>query len=279
VRWANDDPNPTAVINKKRQALDAVESAAMAAWEALDPEEKRTRLAVAQQARARKVSAVAAAMPEMLLQGSAGGDALQGSSSRQQFDDWRGIPGRELEPVQQTAAAQQQEQQQQQGDDGSWTDVQWAEYAAADPEAYAQWQQYYYGQQEQQQQGAWYEGWRQRHRPEAAGAAAAAAADGSATAAAGGEAVDAAGGGVLGLLAGYGSGSESGDEEAEQPTAPHHHHQQLQPAEQQQQQDAAQDTGQDTAQSAGQDPAQDAPDAVQNAEHLSLDEQQQQHAL
>eukprot|EP00883_Tetradesmus_obliquus_P015807 jgi/Sobl393_1/8964/SZX79374.1 len=152
VRWANDDPNPTAVINKRRQALDAVESAALAAWDALPPEEKRARLAVAQQARARKVSAVAAAMPEFLLQGSGGADMLQGSSSRQQFDDWRGIPGRELEQQQQqqhelAQNEEQQQQQQQQGVEGSWTDAQWAEYYAANPEAAAQWHHYYSQQQ------------------------------------------------------------------------------------------------------------------------------------
>jgi len=48
-----------AVIGRKREALDAAEEAAMAAWEALPPEEKRARLALAQAARARKVSAVA----------------------------------------------------------------------------------------------------------------------------------------------------------------------------------------------------------------------------
>jgi hypothetical protein len=212
------------VFNKKRQALDAVESAALAAWEALPPDEKRARLAGAQQARARIVSAVAAAMPEVLLQGSEGADVLQGSSSRQQFDDWRGIPGKELEQQQQQqhATAQDEEQQQQQEVEGSWTDAQWAEYYAANPEAYAQWQQHYGQQQQQQQQeqsqqGAWYEGWRQRHRPEASNGRAAAAAAAqqpvavSSSKAAAAEPGESAGG--LGLLAGYGSGSESDDDQ------------------------------------------------------------------
>eukprot|EP00775_Hariotina_reticulata_P011684 gene11684-11827_t len=93
VRWANDDPNPVAVIGRKREALDAAEEAAMAAWEALPSEEKRARLALAQAARARKVSAVADSLPPALL--DVGEHERLGYDGRAGFDVWRGKPGAE----------------------------------------------------------------------------------------------------------------------------------------------------------------------------------------
>ncbi|KAF8069391.1 cwc2 [Scenedesmus sp. PABB004] len=177
VCWAHEDPNPVAVIGRKRSALDAAEAAALEAWEALPPEEKRARLAMAQQARARKLTEVADSMPQQLL---APPPADGGGNSRQQFDEWRGIPGAELqagggEPRQaaaQGAAEQQQQQQQRQpAADAAAHAAAWEAYHAQQTALQQQQQE------EQQGPGAWYKGWRQRaHAPGGGGAAAAAGA-------------------------------------------------------------------------------------------------------
>lgn len=205
MRWAYDDPNPVAVIGRKRHALDAAEAAAMSVWDALPAEEKRARIAMAQQARAQRVSAVAAALPEPLLAASATGGSIADDS----FDAWRGFEGRSQ---QQTEQQQQQEEQDQ--------------HPAADPQAAAAaWEAYYaqYAEQQQQQQheqateqaaaagpGSWFQGWRQRHKPDTF-----AGTDDAAAGAEGGKgagqpaAKETADAGGLGLLAGYGSDSES----------------------------------------------------------------------
>jgi hypothetical protein len=253
VRWAYDDPNPVAVVGRKRQAMDAVEAAGMAAWDALPPEEKRARLAIAHQARAQRVSAVASALPEPLMAAAAAGAYAADDS----YDAWRGLSsGSDLhlqeQGWQQPAAAAagaggaadpgvckegglQEQQVQEAGVQGS-TDAQDA--AAAWQEYFAQWgqhqqQQQQQGGQEQGQgpagnqavggkasgQGSWFQGWRQRHKPQTLADAveAAAGANGAAGAAPAGTqegetAEDSGGsGGGLGLLAGYGSDSDSGD--------------------------------------------------------------------
>lgn len=287
VRWANDDPNPVAVIGRKREALDAAEAAAMAVWDNLPAEEKQARLALMHQAKARKVSAVADKMPEPLLHGAEG--TLQGSS-REQFDEWRGIPGQQQQQLESAAQPDdagghtergiQQQQQQAEGAGGNWSEAQWAEYYAAHPEAYAQWQQYYQWQQQQQQQGwasshqgdevaqpqgTWYEGWRKRHQPSAVNSnhrdshAAVAEAVSSAVAAVQDmPAAPAAAGGALGMLAEYGDGSDTEDESGE-------------PASQEQQQQQQQQQQQGQEESADKQ-------AGDAALHGGLQEQQQQHS-
>lgn len=219
VRWAYDDPNPVAVIGRKRQALDAVEAAAMSAWDSLPPDEKRARIAMVQQARTQRVSAVAAAIPEPLLAASGTGGVVADNS----FEAYRGFSsGQQGEDRLQGASAgmggahsveehpDQQEQQQ-------WD-------AASDPQAVAAAWEAYYAQtaahEPQQQQaegqagvaaagqasvpGFWFQGWRQRQKPEtfAPSNELLSAADGKADA-------EGASGGGLGLLAGYGSDSET----------------------------------------------------------------------
>jgi hypothetical protein len=206
VRWAYDDPNPVAVIGRKRHALDAAEAAAMSVWDALPADEKRARIAMAQQARAQRVSAVAAALPEPLLAASATGGSIADDS----FDAWRGFEGRgQQQHTQQTDGQQQHQQEQEQ-------EQEWA----ADPQAAAAaWEAYYAQQQQQQQQheqaaqqaaadgpGSWFQGWRQRDKPETFADGAGAEGGKGAGQAAAEETADAGG---LGLLAGYGSDSES----------------------------------------------------------------------
>lgn len=248
MRWAYDDPNPVAVVGRKRQALDAVEAAGMAAWDALPPEEKRARLAIAHQAHAQRVSAVASALPEPLMAASAAGAYAADDS----YDAWRGLSSGSSLHLQEQGWQQPDavaagaggaadpgvseyvslQQVQEAGAEGS-TDAQDA--AAAWQEYYAQW-----GQHQQQQggleqgqgaagqqaggaqglgQGSWFQGWRQRDKPQtfADNVGAAAGAGGAAgTAPAGGQGGGTAeelggSGGGLWLLAGYGSDSDSGD--------------------------------------------------------------------
>jgi hypothetical protein len=222
VRWAYDDPNPIAVVGRKRQALDAVESAAMSAWEALPPEEKRARIAMAHQARAQRVSGVACALPQPVLAAAGTGSSIPDDS----FAAYRGF-----------GSSQQQQQQVAGAGDGAAEDQQWAAAAAGwtegqtDPQvaATAAWDAYgaQYTHQQQQQQseqtgtdqasrvGSWFQGWRQRHKPDTftdtygAASAAGCEADVAQTAAGWeGAAADAPG---MALLAGYGSDSESQD--------------------------------------------------------------------
>lgn len=223
VRWAYDDQNPVAVVGRKRQALDAVESAAMSAWEALPPEEKRARIAMAQQARAQRVSAVASALPAPLLAAAGTGGSITDDS----FAAYRGFDSSQQQQQQVGGAGDRAaEDQQESAAPAGWTE------GETDPQAVAAaWDAYYaqYADQQQQQQseqsgaeqaseaGSWFQGWRQRHKPDTftdtVGAASAADCKADAVqAAAGGEgtAADAAAGG-LGLLAGYGSNSESQD--------------------------------------------------------------------
>jgi hypothetical protein len=242
-----------AVIGKKREALDAAEEAAMAAWEALPSEEKRARLALAQAARARKVSAVADSLPPALLNFEEH-DRL-GYDGRAGFDVWRGRPGAEEDASAAASVAAaaaghedaadgitvneanegsplpQGEGEQKSGEHQSTSyDAEWAAYYTANPQAYAEaWQQY----QQQQQQltpeatssmdgsSKWYEGWKHRQLPDTVAGAAAgstvqsaagAQADVDAQARDGGETV--AGADALGLLAGYGSGSEADTDDA-----------------------------------------------------------------
>jgi len=44
VRWANEDPNPTQAVKKHRMHMDTFEKAAMASWEALPEEQKQARI-------------------------------------------------------------------------------------------------------------------------------------------------------------------------------------------------------------------------------------------
>lgn len=235
MRWANDDPNPVAIVGRKRDALDAAQAAALAAWDAMPPEEKKARLAVMHQSQARKITAVADRMPEPLLAAAEGG-LLQGSS-RMQFDEYRGIPNepeqqereQEQQLEKQDAAVRQQgqgyttasndEQQQVQVQHGytnnsQQQDLQWSQY----PSEYVE--QAYYQQMEQQPErqaehhaaeaaggAAWYQGWRQRQKPDGLAAGAHTSTAGGQPSAAtvietGGEAA------VLGLLADYGSQSD-----------------------------------------------------------------------
>ncbi|KAF5833735.1 hypothetical protein DUNSADRAFT_9842 [Dunaliella salina] len=43
-RWSNEDPNPAAVVQKKRDYADAFENAAMASWDALPEEQRQARI-------------------------------------------------------------------------------------------------------------------------------------------------------------------------------------------------------------------------------------------
>eukprot|EP00878_Enallax_costatus_P015387 GHUV01016118.1.p1 GENE.GHUV01016118.1~~GHUV01016118.1.p1 ORF type:complete len:468 (+),score=148.03 GHUV01016118.1:207-1610(+) len=244
VRWANEDPNPVAVIGRKRDALDAAEAAALAAWDAMPPEEKKARLALMHQAQARKITAVADRMPEPLL--SAAEDGLLQGSSRQQFDDYRGVPkdpeqqegGQEQQLDRQEVAVHEQadrdalasggvqsEQQEapleQQGHtyDNWQHEAHWGQYP---PEYLEQWQAYYQRMEQQPQQqvegnaaeaaggAAWYQGWRQRQKPAELVAAEAqqSAAGEPNVATAAQEESEAA---VAGLLADYGSESVSSE--------------------------------------------------------------------
>jgi len=237
VRWATDDPNPVAVVGRKRAALDAVEAAAMSAWNALPPEEKRARIAMAQQARAQRVTAVASALPEPLLAASATGGSIPDDS----FDAWRGFGSDEQQHSQPTWTAGADTTEHASGsaavgDAGSGQEQCWVneggegqQQAGSDPQAdAAQWQAYsqYTAQQEQEQHteaaghpaagqgqsGAWFQGWRHRQKPEAASELQEYRAGGDTaqtmSVSAGGAAAEQGGEGVLGLLAEYGSDSE-----------------------------------------------------------------------
>lgn len=225
VRWASDDPNPTAVVGRKRAALDIAEAAALAAWDALPAEERNARLAMARAARARKLTDVADRMPSALLNSGGHSDDVQDDGSIQSFEE---LLGRPLWHTPQDSGQEQQQQQQQlaaqdQAAAVEWGEADWQAYWAANPSAAEAWQQ-----QQQQQPGlsgagnqtcssaggraAWYQGWRKRPRPEqTAPVPTTMPAPVSAPAPAGGEAGAAE---ALGLLTGYGSSSESSEAEA-----------------------------------------------------------------
>jgi hypothetical protein len=148
LRWANEDPNPVSVTAKRVRAEDAMEDAAMAAWDALPPEEKRARLAALRLGEGRKVSAVATAYPDTSAQFEAsaaaaggGGGAAAGASSSGVAEAY---PDTEAQYSAAAAAGEQAPQQ--------YTEIPleaWQQYNQQ------QYYQEYYQQQAYYQQGAW----------------------------------------------------------------------------------------------------------------------------
>lgn len=259
VRWAYDDPNPVAVVGRKRAALDAVESAAMSAWDALPADVKRARIAMAQQARAQSVSAVAAAMPAALLgaAGSEGSTPVDSLGAWGPGSDWgHGVDLGQQHAADAGAGGDAAIHQQQH----SWPDACGAAQPGADGTL---WQTSGYDAEQQQQhmqtvsgagaQGAqeaaqpssWFQGWQQRHKPETFADTLAGSFEQQQNAqqSVGNSDGDAAVG--LGLLAGYGSDTES-EQEAGAEAAGLHEQQQQDAAsgQQQQQQDVGQQPGQ-----------------------------------
>lgn len=213
VRWAYDDPNPVAVVGRKRAALDAVESAALSAWDALPADEKRARIAMAQQARALRVSAVAAAMPAALLAAGGGEGSTPADSSLGAWgpgSDWEHEGGLDQQHAAYAGAGDDAAVQQQQQ---SWPD---AYHTAQQQQQHSVAAAVSHSAQEAAQPSSWFQGWQQRHKPETFADTLAARAGGSAaqrqhTQQGGGASEgDAAAG--LGLLAGYGSDTESEQE-------------------------------------------------------------------
>lgn len=143
VRWANEDPNPVAVTAKRVRAEDAMEEAAMAAWDALPPEEKRARLAALRLGEGRKVSAVATAYPDTSAQfegAAAAGGGASSSGVAEAYPDTDAQYGAAA-----AAAAGEQVPQQ-------YTDIPleaWQQYNQQ------QYYQQYYQQQAYYHQGAW----------------------------------------------------------------------------------------------------------------------------
>jgi hypothetical protein len=116
VRWASDDPNPGVVAARKRGAQDALDEAALSAWDALPAEERRARLAALRLAQGRAIGEAAAEYPDTDAQyaqaGSGGGGGAVGQG--------------------QGGQAQQQWQQQQQQWPGQWQQQGQAADAAAE---------------------------------------------------------------------------------------------------------------------------------------------------
>ncbi|KAG1678039.1 hypothetical protein FOA52_000835 [Chlamydomonas sp. UWO 241] len=207
VRWASEDPNPSAVIASKRSHMDAFEKAAMESWEALPEEQKTARIQQLQMAAALKSGRVISDYPSTDSQYPStdaqrphGGDAQHGEDAGDGGEGYPSTDGQYPDTDAQYASTSGGAQQLDGGDDFGQMSAE--EYTAYCQQYYAQ-----YGYPSAQETGekaaalgAGEDGHEGQEAREGAGG------DGQA-----GDG-EAGGGHALGLLAGYGSDeSEEGE--------------------------------------------------------------------